>query len=55
MNELWTIIITGVVTMLTGSGIGSLVTLRYTRKQAENEAILGKQNIYQKPSEVPSR
>ena len=48
MNELWTIIITGVVTMLTGSGIGSLVTLRYTRKQAENEAILGKQNIYQK-------
>lgn len=48
MNEFWTIIITGLVSMLTGSGIGSLVTLRFTREQAENEAILGKQNIYQK-------
>lgn len=47
MNELTSIIITGLVTMLTGSGIGSLITMRYTRRQAKNEATRGLQDIYQ--------
>ncbi len=47
MNEIWTIIITGVVTLLTGSGLGGLLTLRYTRKQAQNDATSGVQDIYQ--------
>ncbi len=47
MNELTTIIITGLVTMLTGSGLGSLITMRYTRRQAKNEATRGLQDIYQ--------
>lgn len=47
MNELTTIIFTGLVTMLTGSGLGSLITMRYTRRQAKNEATRGLQDIYQ--------
>lgn len=47
MNEMWTIVITGLVTMVTGGGLGGLITARYTRKQAKNEAEKGMQEIYQ--------
>ena len=46
MNEL-TSIIAGLVTLLTGSGIGSLITVRYTRQKEKNEATRGLQDIYQ--------
>lgn len=47
MNELTSTIITGLVTLLTGSGIGSLITMRYTRQKEKNEATRGLQDIYQ--------
>ena len=40
-------IITLIVTALTSGFVTSLVTLRFTRKQAENDAVKGVQDIYQ--------
>lgn len=40
-------IVTLIVTALTSGFVTSLVTLRFTRKQAENDAIKGVQDIYQ--------
>jgi len=40
-------IVTLIVTALTSGFVTSLVTLRFTRKQAENDAVKGVQDIYQ--------
>ncbi len=44
MNE---ILLTALVTLVTGGGLGSLVTLRWSRMSAKNEAQKGMQDIYQ--------
>ncbi len=48
MNEFeWQTILTSIGTMIAGGGLGGLLTARYTRKQAKNEAEKGVQEIYQ--------
>ena len=47
MFENVNIILTGVIGLITGGGLGGLITLKAQKRQADNQAAQGLQDIYQ--------
>ena len=47
MFENVNIILTGVIALITGGGLGGLITLKAQKRQADNQAAQGLQDIYQ--------